>query len=400
MSVIPILVILGALYYFTTADEKKRVLRVVLRGVGQARDVAVRLRPAPGPFDEALRGRARWVAATPALAALSVVVFFCMLVAPGALSDPETLVRWGGSFGPRTTNGEWWRLITAMFVHASFFQLLVNVAALVQMGLILERLFGRLSFASLYLAAGLTSSVVSLSMHPIGVATGASGSVWGVLGLYVTWLIAGTIRRSPLTVPLTTILMTCPAVGLFVIYSMAAGFNGRAEMAGLVVGVVYGLVLAKDAGERTPPLLRAAATMGAVVLMAVPVTVPLRGLTDVRPELERVAAIEQRTVSTYDSAVGHFTKGEIPIRDLAELIDRTILPELQAARARLKQLAGVPREHQPMVAAAAEYLTLREKSWRVRADALRRINKATLRQADQMEDAAVRVLESIAPVAQ
>jgi membrane associated rhomboid family serine protease len=400
MSVIPILVILGAVYYFTTADEKKRLLRAVLLHVRQGQAAAVRLRPAPGPFDEALRDRARWVAATPALAALSVVVFFCMLIAPGALSDPETLVRWGGSFGPRTTNGEWWRLITAMFVHGSFFQLLVNVAALVQMGLIAERLFGRLSFASLYLAAGLTSSVVSLSMHPLGVATGASGSVWGVFGLYVTWLIAGTIRRSPLTVPLTTILMTCPAVGLFVIYSMAAGFDGRAEMAGLVVGVVYGLVLAKDAGERTPPLLRAAATMGAIVLMAVPVTVPLRGLTDVRPELERVAAIEHRTVGTYDSAVRHFTKGEIPIRELAELIDRTILPELQQARARLKQLAGVPREHEPMVAAAAEYLTLRERSWRVRADALRRVNKATLRQADEMEDAAVRVLESITPVAQ
>ena len=400
MSLISILVILGAVYYFTTADEKKRFLRAVSRHVRQALEVAARFRPAPGPFDEALRGRARWVVATPVLAALSVGVFFCMLIAPGALSDPETLVRWGGSFGPRTTNGEWWRLITAMFVHASFFQLLVNVAALVQMGVIVERLFGRLSFASLFLAAGLTSSVVSLSMHPIGVATGASGSVWGVLGLYVTWLIAGTIRRSPLTIPLTTILMTCPAVGLFVIYSMAAGFDGRAEMAGLVVGVVYGLVLAKDAGERTPPLLRAAATMGAVVLMAVPVTVPLRGLTDVRPELERVAAIEHRTVSTYDSAVHHFTKGEIPVRELAELIDRTILPELQAARARLKQLVGVPREHQPMVAAAGDYLTLRERSWRVRADALRRINKATLRQADEMEDAAVRVLESIAPVAQ
>ena len=60
----------------------------------------------------------------------------------------------------------------------------------------------------------------------------------------------------------------------------------------------------------------------------------------------------------------------------------------------------MPREHEPMVAAAAEYLTLRERSWRVRADALRRVNKATLRQADEMEDAAVRVLESITPVAQ
>jgi hypothetical protein len=130
----------------------------------------------------------------------------------------------------------------------------------------------------------------------------------------------------------------------------------------------------------------------------VPVTIPLRGVTDVRPELAAVAAVEQRTASTYNSAVQHFTKGEIPVRDLVQVIDRTILPELAAAEARVRALVRVPPEHQPMVAAAGEYLRLREKSWRVRADALRKINRATLRQADEIEDAAVRVLEGIPPV--
>src|SRR5215510_11248376 len=55
---------------------------------------------------------------------------------------PETLVRWGANYGPSTTNGQWWRLVTAMFVHGGMVSLPINLAALVQLGVILERLIG------------------------------------------------------------------------------------------------------------------------------------------------------------------------------------------------------------------------------------------------------------------
>jgi membrane associated rhomboid family serine protease len=395
MFLIAILVLLGAVYYFTTPEEKKRFVRAVVHLTREALVLVERYRPKPGPFDDALRGRTSWVVATPALAAVNTGVFLCLLLAPGALSDPETLVQWGGSVGPRTTQGEWWRLLTATFAHTSLLHLLVNVAALVQIGIIMERLFGRVAFAGVYLAAGLMTSIVHLAMHPITVSAGGSGSVFGVLGLLLTWLVAGTAFRSTLAIPLKTIFTFCPAVAMFILYSMAAGFDGLPEMAGLAVGVVSGLVLAKDVEARTPPLLRIAATMGAVALIAVPSVVPLRGLTDVRPELQKVAAIEQRTASIYDRAVGRFTKGEIQVNELAALIDGTILPELQIARAHLGTLKGVPREHEPMVAGAREYFTLREKGWRVRADALRKVNRATLRQADEIADEALRALAEV-----
>ena len=63
---------------------------------------------------------------TPALVALNVTVFLIILVGPGALADPQTLVGWGGNFGPRTTNGEWWRLVTATFVHSEMLPILVR----------------------------------------------------------------------------------------------------------------------------------------------------------------------------------------------------------------------------------------------------------------------------------
>ena len=77
-----------------------------------------------------------------------------MLVGTGSFSDPATLVGWGASLATRTTNGEWWRLLTMTFVHAGLFHLLVEVGALVSAGLVLERLLGPLAFGGVYVAAG------------------------------------------------------------------------------------------------------------------------------------------------------------------------------------------------------------------------------------------------------
>src|SRR5512135_2298480 len=74
---------------------------------------------------------------------LNVVVFAGMLFGSGTLDDPETLVAWGGNFGPRTTNAEWWRLVTAQFVHAGPLHLLATLAGLIQVGRFTERVVGR-----------------------------------------------------------------------------------------------------------------------------------------------------------------------------------------------------------------------------------------------------------------
>ena len=210
-------------------------------------------------------------------------------------------------------------------------------------------------------------------------------------------LIPALVRRSTLTVPLMTLLKLLPAAGVFALYSMAAGFTGAPETVGLAVGFVCGLVLTKDLAVRTPPLLRVAATMGVVVLLASVSAVPLRGVADVRAEIERVATLEQRTAGSYDSAVRRFRNGEISISALGDMIDRIILPELQAARVRLTQLdrERVPPEQQPLVIAAGEYFRLREESWRVRAEALRKTSTARLQQADEAERVSLQALNRI-----
>lgn len=390
-----VLLLLGGLYYFTTPEEKARFVGAVLRVYRQLMDAAVHLRAERGPFGEALRARTPLAIVTPVLVALNVVLFVFMLFGAGALSDPETLVGWGASIGPRTTNREWWRLGSAMFVHSGPLHLIANIVGLVQIGLIVERLFGRFAFVTVYLSAGVTSSLVSLSLHPMNVSGGASGSIFGIYGLFIAVVIAGHVFHSALTIPPMTVLKVLPAAGVFMLYSFTAGFDGAAEFAGLGVGFVYGLVLAKDVGARTSPPLRVGATIGVVLVLAAAAAVPLRGLADARPEMARVAAVEQQTATSYDTAARRFARGEISIAELTEVIERAILPELRAARARLKQLGRVPREQEPLLMAADEYFGLREESWRARAAGLRRSTMTGLRSPDDIERASLQALEKI-----
>jgi membrane associated rhomboid family serine protease len=79
-------------------------------------------------------------------------------------------------------HGEWWRLFTAMFLHASFFHLAVNMYSLYYVGSIMEQVIGRWRFLLLYLASGLAGSAGALVLSPLTPTVGASGAIFGVLG--------------------------------------------------------------------------------------------------------------------------------------------------------------------------------------------------------------------------
>ena len=118
-----------------------------------------------------------------------------------------------------------------------------------------------------------------------------------------------------------------------------------------------------------------------------------------RPALAHVVEVEGKTAGAYGAAVERFRKGRMSAEALANLIDRTILPELQTVRARLSEIDGVPDQHQPLVAAADEYLRLRDESWRQRSAALRKSSLPGLREADKTERASLEAFRRFAPPA-
>jgi membrane associated rhomboid family serine protease len=367
-------------------------------------ETLIRRRPAEqGPFDEALRARTRWPFVAIALSVVYGIVFSRMLLGDGALSDPETLVAWGGNFGPRTTNGEWWRLLASTFVHAGILHLLVNAAAVVQVGLVLERLVGHAAFAAVYVAAAAAANLSSLSIYPMVCGVGASGAVFGLYGLLIASAFWGMLHRSSVTIPLKALGRLGPTAAVFVLYNAVSGSLGsEPELAGLMTGLVMGLALTREVGERKPAIRRVAYALGATAVIAAAWAIPLRGVADVRPEIDRIVALEDQMTVAYEAAVNQFKLGAIKAEALAQVIDRTIMPELHAAQGRLKAFDpdAVPSQHQPLVAGADEYLRLRDESWRLRAEALRKANMVTLRKADLAEWASLEALEKIKPADQ
>ncbi len=389
-----LIVVAGVALSAMSAEERARLGRTVLAAIREARDVVAERRRQPEPFRDALRARTRWAIVTPALVALNMTIFVRMLFDSGALSDPGTLVVWGGSIGPRTTNGEWWRLVTSLFVHTGFLHLAANMLGLLQLGLLLERLVGRVALAAVYVSAGVFASLVRLSASPVDVSVGASGAIFGMYGLLLASAIWSLFHRSTVTIPLRTARRLIPAAAVFLLYN---GLQSRPDHVGFLVGFACGLVLARGISDRKPAVRRVAVAMGATAVIAIAAAVPLRGVTDARPEMARVVSVEDRTAGAYETARGRFTLGRITAEKLIELIDRTIMPELQEARARLKALDGVPDVHQPLVAHAEEYLRLRDESWRLRADGLRKLNLLTLRKADDSERAALQIMKKLRP---
>jgi len=401
MPLIPLIVIAAAAWYFSKPEERARAWRAVLNKAGGAGEMAGRYWPKRLPFDDALDARTPKPLVTLAILALNIGIFICMVFAPGPLGDAGTLVGWGASFGPRTTNGEWWRLATAMFVHTGFLHLIANVAGIAAVGLTTERLFGRLAIANVYIGAGLLAGVMNLLLYPVGIGAGASASIFAVYGLFGAAVIAGVAFPSDLSVPPTTLLKLAPGAALFLIYSLAAGFAGPSEMTGLIIGLVYGCVLIKDLAVHAPPPQRVAVTTAVVAVLTLAACIPVRGMSDMRPEIEQLASVEQKTATAYDQAVRRFTNGEMTLRELVDVIDKTILPEFDAAHARLKRLERVPYAQAPLLAGANEYVSLREESWRARSAGLRRKSLGAMRPPDETEKASVETLERIrAAVAQ
>jgi membrane associated rhomboid family serine protease len=392
------LFVLGVALYVMSDEERKRSFQAAVVMIRGAIKEATRRRPELEPFRDSLRARTSRVIVTPALVALNATIFVFMLFGAGSLSDPATLVGWGANYGPRTTNGEWWRLVTTMFVHAGILHLLVNIAGLVQCGLMLERLVGHLAFAAVYVAAGTFGSLALVSAHPLAVMVGASEAIFGVYGLLFALLIPTLLHRSTIAIPLMALKRAAPAALLFILYNydvMTGAPEGQVKLTAFLVGFFSGCALSVWRSDGKPAVRRLATVVGVTAVLAAVSAVPLRGVFDARPELARVVAFEDRTAAAYQKEVDRFKGGRASIEKLSQLIEKTIVPELQATRTRMKSLAKAPAEQQLLIASAEEYLRLRDESWRLRAEGLRKANLVVLREAERTERASLEALRRV-----
>ncbi|NOZ20479.1 MAG: rhomboid family intramembrane serine protease [Planctomycetes bacterium] len=184
---------------------------------------------------------------TKILIAANVVVFGLMVLRGVNIMAPtiEGLIKWGANFGPRTTDGQWWRLLSCVFVHIGILHIGVNMWALRNVGGLVERLYGNGFFLLCYLASGLIASLASVCWNPMIVSAGASGAIFGIVGSLLAYFLRqrGSIPAAMLqSIRNSTLVFV--AINLF--YGFAhTGIDNAAHIGGLGSGFVLGLVLAR-----------------------------------------------------------------------------------------------------------------------------------------------------------
>jgi rhomboid protease GluP len=176
---------------------------------------------------------------TPILMDLNILIFILMVVSGVGVLEPttESLINWGANLRPATLDGQLWRLISNCFIHIGILHLLMNMYALLYIGVLLEPILGRTRFISAYLLTGIIASLASLWWHDLTVSAGASGAIFGMYGLFLALLTTDLIEKSARKALLTSIAIF---VGYNLINGLKGGIDNAAHIGGLLSGLVIG----------------------------------------------------------------------------------------------------------------------------------------------------------------
>ena len=200
-------------------------------------------------YETARRARHSQLRNAPAVLVLILVnaIAFLFEISFGDWTDPEVLHRIG-ALEPYAivAQGEYWRLLTALFLHGGFIHLLFNLFALYVLGPSLERSIGTIRFVACYLVSGLASGVGVIALTLIRLVQpaqliGASGCIMGIVGAWAGFLIRH--RHAPLAKQrLANVVMI---VAIQIAFDLSTPqVSMAAHMCGLVAGFFLGLVLA------------------------------------------------------------------------------------------------------------------------------------------------------------
>ncbi|EHQ26251.1 Rhomboid family protein [Mucilaginibacter paludis DSM 18603] len=135
--------------------------------------------------------------ATPIIIDLNIIIFAIMVCCGlGFISfDAPDLLKWGGNLRTNVIQGQYWRLLTNIFLHGGLMHVLMNMYGLLFVGIFLEPLMGVKRYTLAYIGTGILASIASIWWHPATVSIGASGAIFGMYGIFLALL---TTNLSPM----------------------------------------------------------------------------------------------------------------------------------------------------------------------------------------------------------
>lgn len=199
---------------------------------------------------------------TISLIAVNVAVFVLDLVTKGALTDQGSLL--GAAWDPRSgpvgvAFGEPWRIVSGGFLHAGYLHLGMNMLALWVLGSQLEPILGRLRFLALYVASLLAGSFAVLLFQPTAETVGASGAIFGMLG------VAFVFQRSRGIDPWRSGIAGLILINLVLTFAVP-GISIAGHIGGLIGGAI-GAFAVFEIEKRTPSAAPAVAVCAALAVL-------------------------------------------------------------------------------------------------------------------------------------
>jgi len=287
---------------------------------------------------EMMRGRLALAPISIALVAVNVLVFAVMVLRGAGFwhSTNDIQFAWGASFGPAIKDGEWYRLFAAMFLHFGLVHLAINMLALWEGGRLVERLYGSLRFAIVYIASGLAGNLLSLVIRgDHAVSGGASGAIFGLYGALLVilwrerrqlhpvdfrWIFGGALAFSVVTIVLGLLIQ---------------GIDNAAHIGGLTAGVLMGGALVRPLSPASPVAglsrwLSAGTMLLAIVVLVAVIPAPsyrwkeeLQTRAEIRAFLRHDELIRERWQSILDTGSREATSFE----GLAQRLESSVTQE-------------------------------------------------------------------------
>ena len=178
--------------------------------------------------------------------------------------DVVTLVRFGAKYGFLILEGEWWRFVTPIFLHANLIHIGFNSWVLFDLGPAVEGLYGPKKFLVLYVVTGAVSFLFSFLWRPAVPSVGASGAIFGLIGVMIAY---GYRNRRGAGDAVRNMFLRW--AGYMLVFGLIIpGIDNAAHIGGLVAGIAFG-ALVSDLPEVTQSGIQMWKILSAVAFLIV-----------------------------------------------------------------------------------------------------------------------------------
>jgi rhomboid protease GluP len=153
----------------------------------------------------------------------------------------DTVIALGANYGPAVRDGQYWRLVTSMFLHGGWLHLLLNCWALYQLAGLFELLLGSGRLLVVYFVSGISGSLASVLWRDVP-SVGASGAIFGVMGAIIAFLMRRRENLTPQAKSLLMQLLLWAGINVF-LGSTTPGIDNAAHLGGCAAGIAIGFFL-------------------------------------------------------------------------------------------------------------------------------------------------------------